>query len=327
MGGHVPGRRFGAWWLVAVCLSVTAHLTCKRSSKDPAPPPPPMLGAIEIQDVSAPAGGESPATRRYDTEALGAIVRDRLVKSGVVMVPQGQASPGGGSDGGVPPPTVRVRGRAAVEIVEVEAKGLLRAAVALNLSTRPAEAPGGLNEDLSAASEQPFEVGDKIDRQALGQRLLERTVGDLVGGYAARISLSKAAPEQLHAAIVSDGGALREEAIRIAGTRGLKGEVPALLPLLHNDDERVRDAALGALIALGEQRAVSELTRTRSMRDRHEMRKILEAIAILGGEEARDYLSFVAASHDDEEIRRLATEAKARLERRGAPAGKGEGAR
>ena len=33
------------------------------------------------------------------------------------------------------------------------------------------------------------------------------------------------------------------------------------------------------------------------------MRKIIEAIAILGGQEADDYLSFVASSHDDEEIR------------------------
>jgi len=222
-----------------------------------------------------------------------------------------------GLDGGAPAATVRVRGRAAVELVEVGAKGLLRAAVALNVSTRPAEAPGGLNEDLSAASEQPFTVGDKIDRHALGQSLLERTVADLVGGYAARVALTKASPEQLHAAIISDGGALREEAIRIAGARSLKAEVPALLPLLHNDDERLRDAALGALIAMREQRAVGELTRTRSMRDRHEMRKILEAIAILGGDEARDYLSFVAASHDDEEIRKLALDAKGRLERRG----------
>ena len=33
------------------------------------------------------------------------------------------------------------------------------------------------------------------------------------------------------------------------------------------------------------------------------MRKIIEAIAILGGQEADEYLSFVAATHDDEDIR------------------------
>jgi HEAT repeat protein len=109
---------------------------------------------------------------------------------------------------------------------------------------------------------------------------------------------------------------LREEAIRMAGTRGLREEVPTLLALLQDDNEATRDAALGALIAMKERRAVTELTRNRSLRDRHEMRKILEAIAILGGDEARDYLSFVAETHDDEEIRKLAADAKVRLDRR-----------
>ncbi len=46
------------------------------------------------------------------------------------------------------------------------------------------------------------------------------------------------------------------------------------------------------------------------------MRKIIEAIAILGGQEADEYLSFVAATHDDDEIRAEAAAARARLQRR-----------
>ena len=52
-----------------------------------------------------------------------------------------------------------------------------------------------------------------------------------------------------------------------------------------------------------DRRAVRELTQSRSLRDRREMRKIIEAISILGGQEADEYLSFVAATHDDDEIR------------------------
>jgi len=56
--------------------------------------------------------------------------------------------------------------------------------------------------------------------------------------------------------------------------------------------------------------------RARSLRDRHELHKIIEAISILGGEEADAYLSFLAGSHDDEEIRGEAAAARARLLRR-----------
>jgi len=114
----------------------------------------------------------------------------------------------------------------------------------------------------------------------------------------------------------ADGGALRDDAIRAVGERKLRDEVPTLLKLLSDPDERTRDAALGSLIALGDRRAVSELTRTRSLRDRHEMRKMIEAISILGGQEADQYLSFVAATHDDDEIRAEAATARARLQRR-----------
>ena len=88
---------------------------------------------------------------------------------------------------------------------------------------------------------------------------------------------------RVHAALVADGGELREEAIRIVGERELREEVPTCSSCWATDDETVRDAALGALIAMRDRRAVSELTQTRSLRDRREMRKIIEAISILGG--------------------------------------------
>ena len=125
----------------------------------------------------------------------------------------------------------------------------------------------------------------------------------------------------VHAALAADGGELREEAIRVAGQRQLRQEIPQLLKLLNDPDEATRDAALGALIAMKERRAVTELTKSRSLRDRREMRKILEAVSLLGGQEALDYLSFVAATHDEEEIRTEAAAARARLERREAESG------
>jgi len=63
-------------------------------------------------------------------------------------------------------------------------------------------------------------------------------------------------------------------------------------------------------------RAVPALTKAKSMKDRREMRKIIDALAALGGQEAADYLSFVADAHEDEEIRNMAKAALARLKSR-----------
>jgi hypothetical protein len=264
----------------------------------------PHLGAIEFQEASPVGKGAG----SLNVTSIADSVRALLLASDLVE----RADP----DAGAPPTVIlRVKGRVGVELVEVEKKGLVRAAVRMAFSTRPSDGAGAINEELSAGGEQAYSVGPRLDRNALGQMLAERTAKDLVAGFVARLRLQTDSPAQIHAVITGDGGALREEAIRVVGARGLRGEVPTLLPLLQDSDESVRDAALGALIALREPRAVPELTRNLSLRDRHEMRKILEAIAILGGDEAREYLSFVAESHDDEEIRKLAADAQSRLNR------------
>jgi hypothetical protein len=196
----------------------------------------------------------------------------------------------------------------------------------MRIDSRPSDAPGALRFELEGQGMERYAVDPKRpdaggDRRALFDGLVLRVASDLVDGYAARVRLQHGSPAEVHAALVRDGGELREEAIRAVADRQLRDEVPVLLKLLGDPEETVRDAALGALIALKERRAVAELTRTRSLRDRREMRKIIEAISILGGEEAHDYLSFVADGHEDEEIRKEAASARARLIRRENEAG------
>jgi HEAT repeat protein len=139
-------------------------------------------------------------------------------------------------------------------------------------------------------------------------RLAERSVTDLLTTYVGRQKLWTADRATLHASLQTPGE-LRVEAIRIAAARKLADEVPTLIALLSDDDEIVRDAALGALVTLRDRRAVPALTKTRSMRDMREMGKIVEALGVLGGQEAMDYLAFVADTHENEEIRRLAAAA------------------
>ena len=244
-------------------------------------------------------------------------VRDRLLASGLVAA--------GGAEAGAPA-RADVEVRIIGETVEVGANGEARARVGLAISSHPADAPGALSAALDGAGTQRYATRARggaggSNGATTETALAARIAGELIDGFAARQRLHEGSPAAVHAALAADGGELREEAIRVAGERQLRDEAPRLLALLDDPDERTRDAALGALIALGDRRAVHVLTRSRSLRDRREMRKIIEAVSILGGQEADDYLSFVAASHDDDDIRAAAAAARERLLRRAGAGG------
>jgi hypothetical protein len=304
---------------------VLAPLVGCHRGPPPAPPAPPLpaLGLIAVRDLTPRRG----APAHIDVDALGAAVRARLLATGQF------ATPGDGPDAGAGVFT-RARLEVGIDGAEVEDRGLARARVSLQLETRPSGAPGAIDERLEGGGEEPYATGHVGHGSAGGHRdagappakdliygrLVERLADDLVDGFAARRRLRAAGPSALHAALAPDAGDLRLEAIRVIGERHVTSESDALLALLNDPDETTRDAALGALIALGDRRAVTELTRTRSLRDRREMSKIIEAISILGGQEADDYLSFIAGSHDDDDIRAEAAAARARLQRRRADA-------
>ena len=327
-------ERRAALAVLAVILACEAASFSCRPTKPPGagagePPPRAAIGVGSVTLRDATPDGVLPGA--LDFGDLETSLRGRLVASGLFPA----------ADGGAAIPLLRLRGEIAFDGAEVEEKGVARAMVRLWLDTRPSDAPGAIEETLAGEGEQVYPItrapaGKRAlgavrtpapdEKRALFAKLVQRVASDLIDGFVARERLRSAPAAAVVAALHADGGDLLEPAIRIAGERRLRDQVPVLLELLDNPNETVRDAALGALIQIGDRRAVTALTKSRSLRDRREMRKILDAIAILGGDEALDYLSFVAASHDDEEIRSLAAAAKARLERRqaagkpGAPA-------
>jgi hypothetical protein len=316
-----PRRRTGAAFGAALLLVVAGPAGCRHRANDaastPPPPPPPALGTVSIRDLTTPEGAA--VTVAVDPRDVEHALAARLLASGIVVAQPASLEAGQGPSAAV----LRLRGEFALDGAEVPGKALARAVVRLQLDTRPSDAPGAIEEQLQGQGEQTYVVPKGSARDAVAalrrevfSKLVQRIAGDLLEGVIARRKLESAPPEAIHAALTADAGELREEAIRMTGQRQLRGEVPRLLELLTDDDEATRDAALGALIALKDARAVATLTKSRSLRDRREMRKIIEAISVLGGEEALDYLSFVAETHDDEEIRTQAAQARQRLLRR-----------
>jgi hypothetical protein len=302
--------------LSTALLLVTLASGCKRKGSAPAPPPPPpvpALGPVTVQDLTPPE--DVPPGVNLDVEALAAEARQILNRGGIFR-------PGAG-DGGAPV-IARVRIDVGLEDVVVGDKGAARAVLRLRIDTRPSElAERRFNEDVQAGAESQYQLtgGKPPERGPMYRKLVSRTLGDVLGEYVAKQKLYAGDARTLQGALRADGGEMMIEAIRAAGERQVRSEIPRLLQLLEHPDEGIRDAALGALVQMRERRAVSVLAEQRSMRDKREMRKILDAISVLGGDEADQYLAFVADGHEDPEIRELAADARKRLQRR-ADAGK-----
>ena len=262
------------------------------------------LGPLAI----TPTAGAGDESLLVDRETLAQKARAQLLQAGIFA---GEASESTKSGAAV----ARIGVTLSMELVRAEGKTAVRAGVRLNVSIRPAGvAPSHFGEDVQVNAEMLFDPDTQPEKGAL-QRLAERAVGDLLAAYVARQKLWSADRQTLHAVLIAPGE-LRLEAIRVAAARKLGEEVPSLVALLNDDEEIVRDAALGALVELRDPRAVPALTKTKSMQDRRELRKIVDSLAAIGGQEASDYLSFVADAHEEEEIRNMAKAALARLKSR-----------
>ena len=277
-----------------------AAVACKRPSATSQPAL--WLGPLAISPT-ARAGDESSLV---DGEALAQKARAQLLQAGIFA----GETPEGTKSGAV---VARVGVTLSMELVRAAGRAAVRAGVRLNVSTRPAGvAPSHFGEDVQANAEMLYDPDTQPDKQGVLQRLAERAVADLLAAYVARQKLWSADHQAVHAALIAAGD-MRLEAIRVAAARKLRDEVPSLVALLSDDEETIRDAALGALVELRDPRAVPALTKTKSMKDGREMRKIIDALASIGGQEATDYLSFVADAHEDEEIRKMAKAALFRL--------------
>jgi hypothetical protein len=302
--------RFSWWRVTYIPCAVWAMLllgavACKRPS--PASQPSVQLGPVAI----APSAGAGDESSLVDREALARNARGQLARAGIFAGEAPQSTSPGVA-------VASLRMTLSTELVQAEGRAVVRALVRLSVSTRPAGvAPSHFGEDVQANAEMPYDLETHPDKKGVFQQLAERAVGDLLTAYIARQKLWSADRQAVHAAL-SVPGEMRLEAIRVAAVRRLVDEVPTLVALLSDDEEAIRDAALGALVELHDPRAVPALTKTKSMKDSREMRKIVDALAALGGQEAADYLSFVADAHDDEEIRNMAKAALLRL-KRGSP--------
>ncbi len=144
--------------------------------------------------------------------------------------------------------------------------------------------------------------------------VLDRSTDDIVH----QAMLTVAPPERVVAELkrARQGREALGAAIEIAAVRRLKAAVPALIALLEHEAQPISDRAIGALVAIGDRRAVKPLTRLTKFSDTARMAKVIDGIGALGGKEAKEYLEFVAVGHEDADIKNLAREALERMTRK-----------
>lgn len=226
---------------------------------------------------------------------------------------------------GVAPETVKgwivktLRASGAVQLVDDRGPDVYGLRVELGVATRGEEqvalvaargdVPGGVDRVILQAS--VVHTLSRVDATAL-RKVVETVTRDI----AFQAGLAVGAPEKTVRVLGTEKDAQRlAAAVEIAAVRRLKAAVPALVKLLRHKEPAVADRTIGALVAIGDRRAVKPLTRLSRFSDTEKMAKIIDGIGSLGGKEARDWLELVASGHEDADIRNLAREALERMGR------------
>lgn len=214
---------------------------------------------------------------------------------------------------------------------DTDGKGLLRAAVRGRLQRERAAGQGAPEPKTDTRAEPPGDDLERLDQEVLAEKIVpgaevsparlrahgQRAVEDTAATLGAQLKLLEADTGRLLQVVQQEGdNDLRGAAIRVLGLRKTRAAVTALAALLRDPEPEIRDKAIGALISIGDRSAVKPMASSAQFSDTHELRKILDAVAYLGGDEAKSYLGFVAAGHQSEEIRSEARVALSHLEQR-----------
>lgn len=305
----------------ALALLLSAGLACAWGCKRPAPEAPRLhVRVIDVQ-VADLTPRDLPFAGAAAQDDLLQAARRGLLRAGLEVAQGAPEQPRG---------DFRLRLELRLEEVrgneDTEGKSLVRAVARGRLMAPRAPGPAGPAGDKGARDGQVpilrFEqdaVAEKAvagapDRAAFAAhalRITEDTVLAL-GQQAALLSADRGTLLSMLERRDMDSD-LRGVAVRVLGARQDREAVPALLPLLKDPEMEIRDKTIGALLEIGDRRAVKALCASAQFQDTFELGKILEAVATLGGEEARAYLEFVASGHQSEQIRGEAKRALARL--------------
>jgi hypothetical protein len=157
---------------------------------------------------------------------------------------------------------------------------------------------------------------DPAARLAAFEAALRMALDDASRGLAWQLDAHKKSDGELVTDLSSIDPRVRDYAIRALADRRSPAAVPHLLARLQDDDPAVALRAVGALVAIGDRRAVEPLIDLTRRRPPHVATQVLYALASLGGPTAEAYLFTLESGASDEDVRRAASDALAELRRK-----------
>ena len=200
--------------------------------------------------------------------------------------------------------------------------------------SREMTTPGGQGDTERLLAEgqarRPTGADDALDpaaRAAAFDASLDAALHEAVVALNYQIEARRKTDGALVSDLSSPDPRLRDYAIRVLADRRSPAAVPSLILRLQDENEDVARRAVGALVAVGDRRAVRPLIEMTRRRRPEQVRPILYALGSLGGSEAEAFLFTLESGSPDEEVRRAARDAFADLRARKDDAARTEAAR
>lgn len=279
--------------LLALVLVVPAAAGCSRRSGKG------LVEGVEVVELEADAAAQMKLT----TGKLKELFLERLRADGsFVFTESGQRAPEGAA-------AARLRlGLGDVRRVEAGAGESGRVDVRAALSVNLRGATDGGPYSLRASGSAPVD-GDAAALEAAQQKALVLALDRLVKEARALLRAVGKPDAELVAALGSRQMEERAAALRILTERKNPNAISALIGKLKSEDLDEVRGAMGGLVELKASQAVPDLIEIARGVDAGFLREIVFALGEIGGEEAEAFLYTVEQGHDNELIRRAASDA------------------
>ncbi|TMA22744.1 MAG: HEAT repeat domain-containing protein [Deltaproteobacteria bacterium] len=218
------------------------------------------------------------------------------------------------------PARIRLAVESARRVSLVSSAGPEVASVELTLELTSPAGPGEIEKMLSEGSGRvPTEAETSTDPEArlsAFRSAFRAALDDASRGLVWQVEARNKTDRELVQDLTAEDPRLRDYAIRALADRRNPAVVPQLLNRLSDENPVVALRAVGALVAIGDRRAVDPLIEMTRKTKPQVTVQILYALATLGGPTAEAYLYTLESGGPDDEVRRAATDALLELRRK-----------